>query len=92
LKIFKKPNWFYGRTIKEPKLWGLGFFTKSFGFLRFIVMSENQSFDFLKIVGHGSIIPRLYLLVLFWKKKKIEQCFVLANVFFSVKMTKKLRF
>ncbi len=76
--FWKEPNWFYGKTVKEPKLWGLGFFTNSFGFLRFIVMNENQSSDFLKffnhgsiiskIVNHGSIIPKPYLLVLSSKK------------------------
>jgi hypothetical protein len=45
--------------IKEQQLWGLGSLINSFDFLRFIIMSENQSFDFLKIFGHGSIIPRL---------------------------------
>jgi hypothetical protein len=27
--------------VKEPQLWGLGSLTNSFGFLRFIIMSEN---------------------------------------------------
>jgi len=50
--------------IKEPKFLGQGSLTNSFGFLRFAVMSENQSFDFLKIVSHGSLIPKPYLSVL----------------------------
>jgi hypothetical protein len=64
--------------LKEPKIWGLGSLINSFGFLRFIVMNENQSSDFLKffnhgsiiskIVNHGSIIPKPYLLVLSSKK------------------------
>jgi hypothetical protein len=39
--------------VKEPKLWGLGSLTNnSFGFLRStVMMSENQSIDFLKIAG-----------------------------------------
>jgi hypothetical protein len=47
-------------------------------------MSENQSFDFMKIVGHGSIIPRPYLLVISWKKRedRTNVCFILANVLF----------
>jgi len=49
---------FREELVKEPQLWGLGSLTNSFDFLTFIIMSENQSFDFLKIVGHGSIIPR----------------------------------
>jgi hypothetical protein len=50
--------------VKEPKLWGLGSLTNSFGFLRSIVMNEKKSFDFLKIAGHWSIICKPYLLVL----------------------------
>jgi hypothetical protein len=61
--------------VKEPKLWGLGSLTNSFGFLRFTVMNENRSFDFLKIAGHGSIIPRPYLPIFPLKKEKIEQMF-----------------
>jgi hypothetical protein len=38
LKIFKKPDWFYGKMVKEPKLWGLGSLANSFGFS---VMNEN---------------------------------------------------
>jgi hypothetical protein len=41
LKIFKELDWLYGRTIKELKLWGLGFLTNSFGFLKSTIMSEN---------------------------------------------------
>jgi hypothetical protein len=48
----------------------LGFLTNSFGFLRSIVMNENWSFDFLKIVGHGSIIPRPYLPIFSSKKRE----------------------
>jgi hypothetical protein len=65
--------------VKEPKLWGLCSLTNSFGFLRFTIRSENQSFHILKIVGHGSIIPYLPVLSLkkredrtfyfFWQKK-----------------------
>jgi hypothetical protein len=33
------------KLVKQPKLWGLGSLTNSFGFL---VTGENWSFDFLK--------------------------------------------
>ncbi len=56
-KFSKNLTGFIEELVKEPKLWGLGSSTNSFGFLRSIVMNENQSFDFLKIAGHGSIIP-----------------------------------
>jgi hypothetical protein len=72
------------KLVKEPKLWGLSSLTNSFVFLKSTIMSENRSFDFLKIVGHGSIIPKLYLLVLFTKKKEdriIMFCF--GKCFFS---------
>jgi hypothetical protein len=55
--------------IKEQKLWEVGSLTNSFGFLRFTVVSKNQSFDFLKIADQGSIILRAYLLILSLKKK-----------------------
>jgi hypothetical protein len=80
--FFKKPNWFYGRTVKEPKLWGLGFLTNSFGFLRSIIMSENQSFEFLKISSHGSIIPRPYLQVFSTKKEEDRMVFCFGKCFF----------
>jgi hypothetical protein len=70
LKIFKEPDWIYEITVKEPKLWGLGSLTNSFDFLRSTVMSENQSFDFLKIACHGYIISRPYLPVLFFEKER----------------------
>jgi hypothetical protein len=39
-------------AVKEPKLWGLGSLTNSFGFLRStVMMSENRSIEFLKIAG-----------------------------------------
>jgi hypothetical protein len=59
--------------LKEPKLWGLGSLTNSFGFFR----STNRSFDFLKIVGHGSILPRPYL-PMFSSKRREDK----TNVFF----------
>jgi hypothetical protein len=65
--------------VKGPKLWGLGSLTNSFGFL----IRENQSFDFLKIAGHGSIIPRPYRPILSLKKRKDRTVFVLTNVFFQ---------
>jgi hypothetical protein len=46
-------------------------------------MSENQSFDFLKIAVQGSIIPRPSHQFFLRKRKKIEQCFVMANAFFQ---------
>jgi hypothetical protein len=42
-------------------------------------MSENQPFDFLKIAGHGSIIPKPYLLVLSLKKKEDRTMFFFQN-------------
>jgi len=69
--------------VEEPKLWGLVSLTNSFDFLRSIVMNENRSFDFLKIAGHGSIIPRPYLSIFSLEKEKIEQmfCFGKKNKF-----------
>jgi hypothetical protein len=61
--------------IKEPKLLGQGSLTNSFGFLRPTVMSEIQSFDFLKIVSHGSIIPKPYLSVLSFKRREDRTLF-----------------
>ncbi len=84
LKIFKESNWFNRRISEKLKLWGLHFLTNSFGFLRSIIMSKNQSFDFMKIINHGSIILGPYLSVHSLKKKKIRQCFVLANLFFKM--------
>jgi len=70
--------------LKEPKLWGLGSLTNSFGFLRSTIMSENTSFHFLKIAGHGCMMPAPYLLIFSLKKREDKtKCFVLANVFFS---------
>jgi len=70
--------------VKEPRLWGLGPLTNFyFFFLRSTFMNENQSFDFLKIASHGSIIPRPYLLVFSSEKKENRILFVLANVFFQ---------
>jgi hypothetical protein len=68
--------------VKEPKLWGLGSLTNSFGFLRSIVTNENQSFDFLKIAGHGSIIRRPYLLVLSLRKREDKTVFCFGKCFF----------
>jgi hypothetical protein len=81
--FWKEPNWFYGRTIKEPKIWGLGSLINSFGFLRSIVMNENQSSNFLKIVNHGSIISKPYLLVLFSKKREYRTMFCFGKCWFS---------
>jgi hypothetical protein len=67
--------------VKEPKLWGLCSLTNFFGFLRFIVMNENQFFDFMKIAGHGSIIPRLYLPVLSSKKREDRTMFCFGKCF-----------
>jgi hypothetical protein len=67
--------------VKEPKLWELGSLTNSFGFLRSTVMSENQSFDFLKIVGQGSIISRAYLLVFSSKKREDKTTFHFGKYF-----------
>jgi hypothetical protein len=69
--------------VKEPKLWGLGLLTNSFGFLRFTIMSENQSFDFLKIASHGSIIPRPYLPIFSSKKTEDRTMFCFSKCFFS---------
>jgi hypothetical protein len=46
-------------------------------------MNENQAFDFLKIAGHGSIIPRPYLPVLFSKKRGDRTMFCFDKCFFS---------
>jgi hypothetical protein len=46
-------------------------------------MNENQSFDFLKIVGHGYIIPRPYLPILSSKKREDRTVFCLGKCFFS---------
>jgi hypothetical protein len=45
-------------------------------------MNENQSFDFLKIVGHGSIIPIPYLLVFSSKKKEDRTNVLFWQMFF----------
>jgi hypothetical protein len=45
-------------------------------------MSENQPFDFLKMAGHGSIIPKPYLLVLSSKKKEDRTMFCFWQMFF----------
>jgi hypothetical protein len=45
-------------------------------------MSENQPFDFLKIAGHGSIIPKPYLLVLSSKKKEDRTMFCFWQMVF----------
>jgi len=51
--------------------------------LRFAVMSENQSFDFLKIVSHGSLIPKPYLSVLSLKKREDKTLFCFGKCCFS---------
>jgi len=55
-------------------------------------MSENQSFDFLKIVVQGSIIPRPSHQFFLRKRKKIEQCSVMANAFFQNGKNSSLQF
>jgi hypothetical protein len=82
LKISKNLTGDMEELVKEPKLWGLGSLTNSFGVLRSTIRSENQPFHFLKIVGHGSIIPYLPVLsskkredrtlLCFWPKKKFK--------------------
>jgi hypothetical protein len=47
-------------------------------------MSENQSFNFLKIAGHGSIIPRPYLPILSSKNREDRTMFCFG--FFLFKM------
>jgi hypothetical protein len=74
---------FIEELVKEPKLWGLGSLTNSFGFLKSIVMSENQSFYFLKIAGHGFIIPRPYLPILSSKIREDRTMFFFGKCFFS---------
>jgi hypothetical protein len=69
--------------VKEPKLWELGSLTNSFGFLRSTIMSENQSFDFLKIADQGSIILRSYLLVLSSEKKEKITTIYFGKYFFQ---------
>jgi hypothetical protein len=69
--------------VKEPKLWELGSLTNSFGFWRSTVMSENQSFDFLKIADQGSIILRSYLLVLSLEKKENRTTFYFGKYVFQ---------
>ncbi len=71
-----------GELVKEPKLWGLGSLTNSFGFLRSTVMNENWSFDFLKIVGHGSIIPRPYLPIFSSRKREDRTNVLFWQMFF----------
>jgi hypothetical protein len=78
--------------VKEPKLWGLGFLTNSFGFLRSIVMNENWSFDFLKIVGHGSIIPRPYLPIFSSQKREDRTNVLFWQINFFFKNGKNSRF
>jgi hypothetical protein len=55
-------------------------------------MSENQPFDFLKIAGHGSIIPKPYLLVLSSKKKEDRTMFCFWQmVFFKMEKVQNLK-
>jgi hypothetical protein len=68
--------------VKESKLWGLGSLTNSFGFLRSTTMSENRSFDFLKIAGHGSIMPRPYLPIFSSKRKEDKTHVLFWQMFF----------
>jgi len=56
--------------LKEPKLSRLGSLTNSFGFLRSTIMSENSSFHFLKIAGHGCMMPTPYLLIFSLERRK----------------------
>ncbi len=86
MKIFKEPDWFYGGTSKRTKALGARFFDQFFWFFEIYsyVMSENQSFDFLKIVGQGSIISRACLLVLSSKKREDKTKFYFGKKKFQI--------
>jgi hypothetical protein len=69
--------------VKEPKFLGQGSLTNSSGFLRSIVMSENQCFDLLKIARQRFIIPRPYLPVFSSKQREDRIVFCFDKCFFQ---------
>ncbi len=75
-KISNNLTSFMEELLKEPKLWGLGSLTNSFGFFRSTIMIENWSFDFLKIAGHGSMMPRPYLPIFSSKRRIKNLCYL----------------